>query len=539
MTERRRRSRSSSRDRRERRRSPSRSGGDGRRGDSKRPRDEVEPVKSFYVPYRCLIPPESAGQLIGRGGSLLRQLVATTGAQVHVLRSEDNPRGLHDRIVIVNGSEKEKDDALQCVINTLRDYRRKDARDRETFVCLIPDGAGPMLIGTRGQNVHSISHRTGAEIDIAKECIRDTTDRPVTIKGTLKQTIMAMSLLNEGMQDYANRGRLVKRDFSFCDMFPPMGGSGPEKRSRRESLERETPRPQPQSFTIPVPKDFDSGIPAVISVTREEADWLVSSETIERVKKIESIHHCLVSIQEAPVPPLTSSHEVVEIVASRYAYKADGLEAVLRLLATHKADRVPGLLMPPSRTKVVIGASGATINKISAASGCFLKFDNRKGDINDERLNLLVCTGSIDAVVKAARLVVAKVDSSVHDDQQRDTPMRDAPKKDGPAGLGKHLGALRSFVEKQWSTSKTQTARLHFTSSELDRIEKVAAVLSEKSGECELSFDSSHLVMTGNRVQIALAVFHALGVDGVGDGFRGADSRDEMRDEDDVDYGEV
>ena len=77
----------------------------------KRPYRKID-SEEFYTPYRCLIPSDSAGSVIGKGGAFLRRLQQDTGVEISLLKSEDNPGTLDDRICVINGSPRTKDDAL-------------------------------------------------------------------------------------------------------------------------------------------------------------------------------------------------------------------------------------------------------------------------------------------------------------------------------------------------------------------------------------------------------------------------------------------
>ena len=349
-----------------------------------------DPVKSdFLVPYRCLVPQDSTGALIGKNGVLLKALVSETGAEVHFLRSEENPRGLEDRIMTLQGPFRVKEAALHWVLARLREQSRRSDSEKTVFVCLVPEVAASLIIGVRGATIRDLSSKSGAEIDICKEPISGTRDLAVTLRGRCRDIEAAMYSIHFLLQDCVSNGKLVPGDFSFCK---------PGK--------RETEMPKIQ---VEISPSYDSGIPVRLAVTQEEADWLVSDKALHAVRDIEGQFSCLVSLEQPFSPPQSVKDEIAQISASTYQNKADAAEALLRLLHSFHKDRDCGLLMEAEASRFVIGLKGSSINHISALSGSVIVLA-RKGEFEKETFNLMSCAGSLESRIAAVRMIVARID---------------------------------------------------------------------------------------------------------------------------------
>ena len=334
--------------------------------------------------------------MIGKNGVLLKELVSETGAEVHVLRAEENPRGLEDRIMTLQGSPRVKDAALNWVLARLREYSRKSESDKSVFVCLVPEIAGPLVVGSRGVTVRELSAKSGAEIDVGKEVIKGTKDIAVTLKGRGGDISSAMSRMHSLLQSCADNGKLVARDFAFCK---------PSKEPVA-SNDKKVPR-----IKVDISPSLDSGIPVRIPVSQQEADWLVSDKALHKVKALEGKLSCLVTLEEPFCPPQAPSDEIAQITADSYQCKADACEELLRLLHSHQKDRVCGIVLDAKVSNFVIGAKGSSINSISDLSGSQIKL-LRNGDFTNEKFNLMTCSGGIDNQVAAIRMLIAKIDQS-------------------------------------------------------------------------------------------------------------------------------
>lgn len=380
MTSRRRKSRSRSRPRRsDARNSRSRSRKRGSRA-SERPRIPSVDNK-FHVPYRCLIPPDAAGSIIGKSAVLLRDLVDETGVEVQVLRPDENPLGLEDRIVILNGPHQAKDDALAWLLNRLREHFNKRSDDNMTFVSFIPMSISSVIIGNKGSTIRDLTNQSGAEIGISKERVRDTPDAAVTLRGRPSGIVRAMSLIHRIVQNLHDRGELRERDFEFCNIFP--------SQVRKESRAELPPE---------VPDDHVSGLDVRLVVSTAEADFLTSkSGGMPSVQAIEKNHNCLVTVED-----LSSPEEMIVISAKRYRDKVDGVMGTLKILNQEFNNRVTSFLLETEIKDYVLRG----VESISHSTGCVLK--SHQGGAN----TVIEFSGEFEKQMKAIALAIGRIDSS-------------------------------------------------------------------------------------------------------------------------------
>mmetsp|Transcript_73665 Transcript_73665/g.185689 ORF Transcript_73665/g.185689 Transcript_73665/m.185689 type:complete len:583 (-) Transcript_73665:144-1892(-) len=167
------------------------------------------------VPWRCLVPADAVSFLIGKGGTNIRQLSESSGAQVAVSKDGETPATLADKIVTIGGLVDQKENACGQVVKKLRQMQGVNDHEPAVFVIIVPQISAPVIIGAKGAQIKSIMEMSGAEINVGREAIIGMPDQPISINGTLEQVVSAVSKLNGVLQDMADRGKLADRDFVF------------------------------------------------------------------------------------------------------------------------------------------------------------------------------------------------------------------------------------------------------------------------------------------------------------------------------------
>ena len=66
-----------------------------------------------------------------------------------------------------------------------------------------------------GFDFHQVAEDSGAEVNVARECILGTKDRPVSITGTTDQVVLATMHINAVVKGLADSGALSAIDFAF------------------------------------------------------------------------------------------------------------------------------------------------------------------------------------------------------------------------------------------------------------------------------------------------------------------------------------
>lgn len=249
----------------------------------------------FLVPLQCLISSDTIGALIDRGGSTLQELFRETRASIDAIPSRDTPRALSERILTISGTDGDKDRAVRKLLGLVWKQYGKEDRDGGFFRILIPGASVSAVIGIRGTTIYRISNRSGAEIDIPKDCVMGTKDRAVNIRGSVLAIQEAVREIVSEIQRLVNKQELTKRDFPYRTNFP----AGKDSHYNKDP----SAGAEQADVTIQVPAEYDSGQSACMLISREEGDFLTSDEVIETVKQLESQHEVLVNLVEAPSPP--------------------------------------------------------------------------------------------------------------------------------------------------------------------------------------------------------------------------------------------
>merc|ERR1719221_1965444 len=97
----------------------------------------------------------------------------------------------------------------------MRQMQGLDDHEPGVFVIIVPQISAPVIIGAKGAQIKNIMEQSGAEINVGREAIIGMPDQPISINGTTDQVVSAVSRLNGVLQDMADRGKLVEKDFVF------------------------------------------------------------------------------------------------------------------------------------------------------------------------------------------------------------------------------------------------------------------------------------------------------------------------------------
>jgi len=139
-------------------------------------------------PFRCLIPAEAVGLIVGKNNNTVQQICRDSGAEIHVSGVRDTPPPLSDRVVTISGDVLQRKSAIRFIVHRL--FQAQEVADDKggIFVVVVPTTT-THLIGSL--------QPTAAEIHVEDEAIGCTELYPVRIFGTLDQTIKAAALIND------------------------------------------------------------------------------------------------------------------------------------------------------------------------------------------------------------------------------------------------------------------------------------------------------------------------------------------------------
>jgi len=167
------------------------------------------------VPWRCLVPADAVAFIIGKGGANIREMSESSGAKVAVSKEGETPSTLADKIVTIGGMVEQKESACAQVLRKLRQMQGVNEHEPGVFVIIVPQISAPVIIGSKGAQIKAIMEQSGAEINVGREAIIGMPDQPISINGTMEQVVSATSRLNGVLQDMADRGKLMDKDFVF------------------------------------------------------------------------------------------------------------------------------------------------------------------------------------------------------------------------------------------------------------------------------------------------------------------------------------
>ena len=167
----------------------------------------------FKLPWRLLIPPGSVDTVIGTDSGL--ELARKTGATVTVSTTEEAPVTLSDKIVKIEGTVPEQEEALTCIVAELFEFQGTAEDEDGLCVLVMPSSAVGAIIGAKGSKISEIMADSGADIDVGRECIIGMPDNPVVLRGQPKQIVRAAVLCNAVLQELAEKGRIQPEDFCY------------------------------------------------------------------------------------------------------------------------------------------------------------------------------------------------------------------------------------------------------------------------------------------------------------------------------------
>lgn len=135
------------------------------------------------------VPKSIVPALIGRGGSNIKDIERTTGAKVNMKEFTDKEFG----VCVVRG----RSDAAQMAETIIHDFISQQPVNVEDSMS-VPAWACGRIIGTQGENISSISHRSGARIKVLSNGDKGT-ERKVSFWGTKEQIKVAKDLIENSV----------------------------------------------------------------------------------------------------------------------------------------------------------------------------------------------------------------------------------------------------------------------------------------------------------------------------------------------------
>ena len=208
-------------------------------GGAKRQRQSV----GGEMEMRCLVPSKTAGAIIGKGGSNIKELRESFGAQIKLDSENAQERILRVKATIPNCGE--------IVVKVLglmseddgRGFRGRGGRggggrdsgrgDQQRMKLLVHQSQAGGVIGTKGVKIKELREKTGAVIKVDQDCLPYSTDRAVLVCGTPEVISSCIVLILELLEVTPPKGPIQNYDPSnsfeddgYGGGFDDYGGGG-------------------------------------------------------------------------------------------------------------------------------------------------------------------------------------------------------------------------------------------------------------------------------------------------------------------------
>jgi len=182
------------------------------------------------VEIRCLIPSKSAGGIIGKGGSVIKELRTTYQAQIHIPDARTKERILQ----IVSTIENCEKLLLQIVpIIYENSNLRRNESDPMNVKLLVHQSQAGGIIGTQGSKIKELREKSGAQIKVQRDRCPGSTDRLCMITGPPEAISTCVKMILYLLQDIPPRGPVQNFDPAMCSEefdsgngFGNFGGGG-------------------------------------------------------------------------------------------------------------------------------------------------------------------------------------------------------------------------------------------------------------------------------------------------------------------------
>lgn len=346
------------------------------------------------VPFRCLVPAESAGYIVGRSRANIYQILEETGASVAVSSSGETPASLSDKVVTITGNAQQKQEACRRVVSLLRKSQQVRESEEAVFVIIVPSSSSATIVGQQGSQVKEVGERSGAEVNVGRDCIADTSDQPVSITGTAEQVVSATVMINSIVQELMNKGRVQLSQFSM--------GATSHVTSGRSDI-------QGMGQVGPV---SSLRTPARFILKQEEGGWIVGRQgiSVQELQQSTGAHIEVAQQRESARLGLQLGDTVAQISGDSSAI-VEGVHAVMSALDAKSTGQAVSsrLLVPADTVGFLIGKGGQTVQEVQSKSGASVEFarDSQVLGTNERALNIV---GTAKTRTAAVIALLEKVD---------------------------------------------------------------------------------------------------------------------------------
>ncbi|XP_039273146.1 heterogeneous nuclear ribonucleoprotein K-like [Styela clava] len=172
------------------------------------------------VEMRCLIPSKSAGGIIGKGGTNIKDMRQQFKAQIQI---PDSNTG--DRVLRVLTDIQSCGEIILRVIPSINEERRTDKFEASVKLLVHQSQAGS-IIGVKGFKIKELREKTGAVIKVHQECCPNSTDRVCQVSGKPDVVSDCIKLILDLLENAPPKGPIQKYDPAANEGYGDFGYGG-------------------------------------------------------------------------------------------------------------------------------------------------------------------------------------------------------------------------------------------------------------------------------------------------------------------------
>lgn len=150
---------------------------------------------------RLLMQGKEVGSIIGKGGEVVRKFREDSRARINI-SAGTTP----DRVVTVQGTTDATAAAFRLVADKLSETQAAGGASGLTLRLIVPASQCGSIIGKGGGKIKELRDETGASIQVAKEMLPSSTDRTVTLAGSVDEVCHCVQLIGYIMLESPPKG---------------------------------------------------------------------------------------------------------------------------------------------------------------------------------------------------------------------------------------------------------------------------------------------------------------------------------------------
>lgn len=186
-------------------------------------------TSTIDVPVRILVPSESVGAIIGKGGQTIRQLTQQTRAKVDVYRGDPMApsNALQEKVITIRGQPENCINACREILKVMKADAESKGKPSDTPLKVLAhnDYIG-RIIGKQGNIINTIKKETETSVTVSS--INDMSmnvERVITVKGDLENMIRALEIIHSKVKSaFENDTKTYGAQAIMMGGIPPIPG---------------------------------------------------------------------------------------------------------------------------------------------------------------------------------------------------------------------------------------------------------------------------------------------------------------------------